>query len=69
MIIAGEDPGEGIVAQAAGIARTLSGQLIRGHTHFISTTVFNIHYPGMEPRMEGSGSQGIGPVVKAFWVI
>jgi hypothetical protein len=69
VIIAGENPGEGVVTQAAVTARTLAGELARGHTHFIGTTVLDVHYPGVEPGREGSGSQGIGPVVKALWAI
>lgn len=68
-VIAGEDPGEGVVAQAAVTARTLAGQLARGHAHLIGTAALHIHHPGVQAGMEGGGSQCVGPMVKALRAI
>lgn len=57
------------MAQAAVIARTLVGQGAQGHAHLTGTAVLDVHHPGMEPSLEGGGSQGIGPVVKVLWAI
>lgn len=69
LVIAGEDPRKGIVAQPRVIARALSGQLAQGHTHLVGTTILDIHFPGMQSSLEGGSRQGIGPVIKALWAI